>query len=209
MTLCPAFLDNPADIDGNAATLIDESAHGTTGLATVDKAYGHTRLIHALTTADALANSDSYVLLVRNLVAHAAGGAGPAGGVAGDSITGLSAADTAKARVALAHLEKWLTMSDQDVGFVYATVHAAVKGGTWTGDTMPFNRETLHRIAPHFGLTDPGTAAPFPLPVAADRVKLAAIHDRFKAMRSVMWSTGVAISAGAASSWSRRDRGRP
>lgn len=201
MTLCPAFLDNPADIDGNAATLIHEAAHGTTGLGTHDRAYGHTRLIHALSTADALDNSDSFVLLIRNLVADAAGAAGPAGGVSGDSIAGLNAANTTKARVALAHLEKWLTSSYQDVGFAYESVHSAITAGAWTGPTVAFNREILHLLSTHFGLTDPGTSAPFALPTATDREKLAAIHDRFKAMRSVMWSTGVAISAGATSSW--------
>ena len=75
MTLCPAFLDNPGNIEENAATLIHEAGHGTTGLATRDLAYGHTRLIHALSTADALVNTDSYVLLVRNIDASASGGA--------------------------------------------------------------------------------------------------------------------------------------
>jgi hypothetical protein len=202
MTLCPDFLDNPTDIAGNAETLIHEAGHGTTGLATRDIAYGHTRLIHALTTSDALANTDSYVLLVRNLVADAAGVSGPAGGVSGDVITGLSAANTRKARVALAHMEKWLTQGYQDVAGAYEAVHEAVTRSAWTGSTVAFDRETVRLIAPLFGLTDPGTSAPFALPTAADREKLAAIHDRFLAMRSVMWSTGVTIRAGSTSRWS-------
>ncbi|HET9345993.1 MAG TPA: M35 family metallo-endopeptidase [Candidatus Limnocylindrales bacterium] len=201
MTLCPAFLDNPGNIDENAATLIHEAAHGTSGLATVDLAYGHTRLIHTLSTADALTNSDSYVLLVRNLVADAAGAAGPAGGVSGDTISGLNAAETQAARFALAHAEKWLTASYQDVAGAYSVVHDTIGAGSWTGTAVAFSRDTVHRLAPLFGLTDPGASAPFTLPVAADREKLAAIHDRFLAMRSVMWSTGVAISAGTPSKW--------
>lgn len=200
MTLCPAFLDNPGDVAGNANTLIHEAAHGTTGLATRDIAYGHTRLIHALSTSDALANSDSYVLLIENLTADAAGASGPAGGVSGDSITGLSAANTTKARVALAHLEKWLTVAYQDVAFAYGDVHQTIASGAWA-PTSGFSRETLRLIAPMFGLTDPGTSAPHPIPTAQDRERMAAIHDRFKALRSVMWSRGVAISAGPSSSW--------
>lgn len=200
MTLCPAFLDNPRDVAGNAATLIHEAAHGTAGLATRDIAYGHTRLIHALPTSDALANTDSYVLLIQNLVADAAGGSGPAGGVTGDSITGLSAADTAKARVALAHLEKWLTVAYQDVAFAYGDVHQAISTGTWAPSSAS-SRETLRLIAPRFGLTDPGASAPYAIPTAQDRERMAAIHDRFKALRSAMWSRGVAISAGPTSSW--------
>lgn len=200
MTLCPAFLDRPGDVAANAKTLIHEAAHGTTGLATRDIAYGHTRLIHALSTSDALANTDSYVLLIENLVADTAGSSGPAGGVSGDSVTGLSAANTMKARVALAHLEKWLTVAYQDVAFAYGAVHQSISSGAWA-PTSGFHRETLRLIAPMFGLTDPGTSAPHPIPTAQDRERLAAIHDRFKALRSVMWSRGVAISAGPSSSW--------
>ena len=89
MTLCPKFLDNPGAINTNAATLIHEGAHGTTGLATVDLAYGHTRLIQALSTAQSLTNTDSYVLLVQNIDAAIASTPSIPIGVAGDSQAGI------------------------------------------------------------------------------------------------------------------------
>ena len=56
----------------------------------------------------------------------------------------------------------------------------------------------MHRLAATFALTDPGVAAPFAMPTAADKEKLAAIHDRFLAMRSVMWSKGITMTKAAA-----------
>src|SRR4029079_3170302 len=67
MTLCPGFLDG-ADVGVRAATLVHEAAHGTPGVATDDLAYDHERLVLGLSTAEAMGNSDSYTLLVRNLV---------------------------------------------------------------------------------------------------------------------------------------------
>jgi hypothetical protein len=198
MTLCPAFLDDPGAVENNADTLIHEAAHGTTGLATRDLAYGHTRLIHTLPTADALTNTDSYVLLVRNIVNGVAGVPLRPGGVAGDATPGLAGPNVAPARIALAHTEKWLTQSYQDVADAYATVVASIAAGAWTGATAAFDRETVALLAHHFGLTNPGVAAPFALPTVADKIRLAAIHDRFLAMRSVMWGQGITMRPGSA-----------
>jgi len=198
MTLCPDYLDNPGSIEQNAATLIHEAGHGTTGLETKDLAYGHTRLIRALPTAQALKNTDSYVLLVRNINAHLAGTPAVPIGVAGDAQPGMSVPEKRTATRALAHAEKWLTQSYQDVLSVYTTVHDSIGAGAWTGTTAAFDRETMHRLAATFALTDPGVAAPFAMPTAADKEKLAAIHDRFLAMRSVMWSKGITMTKGAA-----------
>jgi hypothetical protein len=190
MTLCPDFLNN-SDVNDNAGTLIHEGAHGTPGLATDDLAYGHTRLIRALSPADSLRNTDSYVLLVRNL--FRAGSATI--GVAGDFVDPtFTSGERHAATAGLAHLEKWLTQAYQDVSGAYDAVNTAVTGGAWSGDTVDFDAETVHLLAPLFGLTDPGTSAPYTLPTVADKLKVAAIHDRYLAMRSVMWSTGVTLN---------------
>jgi len=197
MTLCPGFLDNPGAVEANAATLIHEAGHGTTGLATVDLAYGHTRLVRALTTAQALTNTDSYVLLVRNIAAGLAGTAPVPIGVAGDVRAGMTAAEDQTATIALAHAEKWLTQSYQDLLSLYTTVHASRAAGAWTGPTAGYDQETMRRLAPHFGLTSPGAGPVFALPTATDQRRLAAIHDRFLAMRSVMWGRPVTMTKAA------------
>jgi hypothetical protein len=195
MTLCPEFLDNPGAVEENAATLIHEAAHGTAGLATVDLAYGHTRLIQTLNTAQALTNTDSYVLLVRNIAAAVAGTAPVPIGLAADNTAGIpAAADKKKAKVALAHTEKWLTQAYQDVSSLYDTVVASRAAGSWTGPTAAFDRATMHRLAlAGFPVTDPGTVAPFAKPTWDDQLKIAAIYDRFMAMREVMWSKGITM----------------
>ena len=105
MTLCPDFLSD-SNVNHRAQTLIHEGSHGTAGLGTVDIAYGSERGIIALSPADALRNTDSYVLLVRNIHTPGSVTIGPAipdkfiGG--GTCPTG----DPALCR-ALAHLEKW------------------------------------------------------------------------------------------------------
>jgi hypothetical protein len=103
-------------------------------------------------------------------------------------------ADKKKAKVALAHTEKWLTQAYQDVASLYATVVASRAAGDWTGSTADFDRETMHRLAvAGFPVTDPGTAVPFAKPTWDDQLKLAGIYDRFMAMRSVMWSKGITM----------------
>ena len=111
---------------------------------------------------------------------------------------GWPAPTFAPARIALAHTEKWLTQSYQDVSDAYTTVVASMAAGACTGGTAAFDRATVALLAPHFRLTSPGVAAPFALPTMADRVRLAAIHDRFLAMRSVMWGQGITMRPGSA-----------
>jgi hypothetical protein len=103
----------------------------------------------------------------------------------------MNAAEEMDAATALAHLEKWLTESYQKVSSLYDKIAPSIAAGSWTNT---FYRETMHRIAPHFpGLTDPGAAAPYALPTHDDQLRLAAIYDRFRRMRTVMWSRGVTL----------------
>jgi hypothetical protein len=195
MTLCPEFLDNPGAVEENAATLIHEAAHGTVGLGTKDLAYGHTRLIQTLTTAQALTNSDSYVLLVRNIGAAVAGTPPVPIGIAADSQAFIpDEANKKQARLALAHTEKWLTQAYQDVSSLYDTVVVSRAAGSWTGKAPVFNRATMHLLAmAGFPITDPGAGPHFAMPTWDDQLKIAAIYDRFMAMRDVMWSKGITM----------------
>jgi len=189
MTLCPNFLSEP-DVNKRAQTLIHEGAHGTTGLQTKDLSYGVERGIILLSQADALRNSDSYVLLVRNL--HTPGSV-PIGPTPADVVTGSGTCPTADPTIcrALANLEKWAVTARQDISGVYGAVVAALPPGSWTAS---YNQALMHDIAALFGLTDPGAAPPFVQPVPDDKLKLAGIYDRYNTMMYQIYSNRVTIN---------------
>jgi hypothetical protein len=60
-----------------------------------------------------------------------------------------------------------------------------------------FNRETMHLIAPIFGLTDPGAAAPFTQPKEEDKEKIAGIHDRYDQMYKSVDFQVLTVNKGA------------
>ncbi len=183
MTLCPSFMSEP-DVKKRAGTLIHEGAHGTAGLATDDKAYAHERLITFLSTADALKNSDSYVLFVRLLDAPGSVTVGPA---TPDVLTGgMSPAEETAVHRTIAWLEKWLIWSYQEVAALYSTIHSSIAAGSWTNS---YYRATMGLVAPRFGLT-----APPGLPVMSDEVAVAAIHDRYLQMRETMHSSAITVN---------------
>jgi hypothetical protein len=171
-----------------AGTLSHEASHGTPGLVTEDKAYAHERLIEFLSLADALKNSDSYRLLVRLFDVPGSMTVGPA---VPDSLTGgMNAGDQAAARRSMAWMEKWLIWSYQEMSSLYDTIHASVAAGAWTNG---YYKATMGLAAPLFGLTSPPA-----LPTLLDKIKVAAIHDRFHIMRSTEWSTAVTLNKVAA-----------
>jgi hypothetical protein len=63
-----------------------------------------------------------------------------------------------------------------------------------------FNIETMHLIAPIFGLTDPGTAPPFVQPAVVEKSEIAAIHDRYNQMYSTVNWQVLTVTKGAAGS---------
>ncbi|WP_437995885.1 DUF4157 domain-containing protein [Sorangium sp. So ce185] len=199
MTLCPDFLTS-SDNDWRARTLIHESAHGTPGFGADDVAYANTRQIAFLSPADQLRNTDSYMLLAW-LLAHP--GTVPVGPAVPDTMVGMSAADENSARRAVAWLESWLNYGDFDTETLYSTIHRSLPPAVaWdtsqTGDE--YNRENMHRLAPIFGLTDPGAAAPFTPPTIDDKIKIAGIHDRFDQMYSAVNWQILTVTRGAAGS---------
>ncbi len=188
MTMCTEFVNNP-NLDERAYLLIHEGCHGTSGInAPVDISYLTERRIRVLSNAEALHNPDSYWLLVDVLTA-ALGVVVPIG-FAGDTRVGMNAAEDRAAANALAHAEKWLIMAFQDVGFAYNLVNESVPVGSWAPiKTAVFDKQTLHLLAGRFaGITDPDAAA---APTADDRIKLAALHDRYETMFRTMYGTGI------------------
>jgi outer membrane protein OmpA-like peptidoglycan-associated protein len=189
MTLCPLFMADP-DVSSRAGTLIHEGAHGTAGLATEDFAYAHERLITFLSPADALRNSDSYVLFVRLLRSPGSMNVGPA---APDTLAGMTAPEETQAHEAVAWFEKWMTWSYQEIASLHATINESRTAGSWTNG---YYEATMAFVAPRFGLTAPPAA-----PTMDDQVKAAAIHDRLRAMREVMRNRPITVTKGATDLW--------
>jgi hypothetical protein len=199
MTLCPDFLKS-ADRNWQARILIHESAHGIPGLAIDDIAYANTRQIRFLKPADAMRNTDSYVLLAW-LLAHP--GSVPIGPATPDVPVGMVPPEPDTAQRAVAWLESWLNYCQFDTELLYGTVSRSVPPAPAWDTSQPgdlFNIETMHHIAALFGLTDPGAAAPFVQPAVEERSKVAAIHDRYDQMyKAVNWQV-LTITKGPAGS---------
>jgi hypothetical protein len=188
MTMCPSFFDTGKSKKDRGGILLHEAAHGTPGLETKDKAYSHERLIEFLPIADALKNSDSYTLLVRLFDVPGSMTVGPA---VPDPLTGgMTAPEETAAREAMAWMEKWLIWSYQEMSALYDTIEASIAGGAWTNTHY---EETMGLAAPLFGLTVPPA-----LPTKTDKVRVAAIYDRFHIMRSTEWSKAVTLNKIAA-----------
>jgi hypothetical protein len=198
MTLCPDFLSSTS-VDWQARILIHESAHGTPGLNADDIAYSNTRQISFLTPADQVRNTDSYVLLAWLIYRPGSITIGPS---TADTLTGMSATEQTQANEAIAWLESWLNYGSFDTAILYDTVNRSVPPAT-TWDTESgdaFNRQTMHLLAPIFGLTDPGTTAPFTLPADRDKTRIAAIHDRYSQMYSAVNWNVLTVNKGVAGS---------
>jgi outer membrane protein OmpA-like peptidoglycan-associated protein len=196
MTLCPDFL-NSADQAWQSQILIHESAHGTPGLNAKDIAYGTTRQISFLTAADQVRNTDSYVLLIWLLFNPGSLTIGPA---APDAIVGMNAVEANAAKRAVAWVESWLNYGDFDLDILYGTVNRSIPpAAAWDTSEQgdEFNRETMHLIAPIFGLTDPGAAAPFTQPKEEDKEKIAGIHDRYDQMYKSVDFQVLTVNKGA------------
>jgi len=201
MTLCPDFRAEP-DVNKRAQLLIHEGSHGTTGLQTVDLSYGVERGIISLSAADSLRNTDSYVLLVRNL--HTPGSV-PIGPTPADKVTDAAGTGDCPTKDpvlcrALAHLEKWAVTARQDVSLLYDEVGKALPPGSWSAGHPQL---LMRDLAPLFGLTDPGAGPAFTHPTADDKLKLAGIYDRYNSMMYQVYLNQLKINkvAVGADSW--------
>lgn len=213
VTLCPGFI-NRGSATANARTLVHESTHGASGVSTRDLGYGSSRLIANMTGADALRNTDSYVLLIRSLHSPGSVTIGPSAANR-DDVVGMSSSEESASRSAIAYMESWLNYASFDTSLIYSAVHRSVAPATqWSTqrNDQLFHFPKLHEISSLFSLTDPGAAAPFNnanLPQEQDKNKLAAIHDRYSRMYSSVDREKLTVTKGGASSegWSADSAG--
>ena len=205
MTLCPSFVT--ASLPFRIEVLIHEASHGNPVEAVDDIAYSNTRLIPFLLPADSRRNTDSYVLLMR--LVHTAGSmaVGPA---TPDTLSGMTGvgpgSDTEQTQRAVAWLESWLNYGDFDTETLYTTITASLAAGAWvTTGSNEFNIQTMHRLATVFtpDLTDPGAdGSPRTTPpVESDKIRIAAIHDRFDQMYDSVNHKALTVTRGATESW--------
>jgi hypothetical protein len=202
MTLCPDFVS--AGLAFRIDVLVHESAHANPLEAIKDIAYHNTRLIPFLLAADSRRNTDSYVLLMR--LVHSAGSmsVGPA---TPDTLAGMKTAgagsDTERTQRAVAWLESWLNYGDFDTGTLYQTLVESLAKRAWeTSGSNEFNIRTMHRLATAFApaLTDPGpdgsprTSPPAPVPTNNDKLRVAAIHDRYSRMYTAVNQTPLTLT---------------
>lgn len=208
MTLCPDFVS--AGLDFRIETLIHEASHGNPVMSIDDIAYSNTRLVPFLLAADSVRNTDSYVLLMR--LVHSAGSMtpGPAAPDVPLSMTGTGpGSDTEQAQRAIAWLESWLNYGDFDTEILYSTIANSLTAGAWvTTGANEFNIETMHRLATAFApdFIDPGPdgSARTTPPVEADKLGVAAIHDRFDQMYDTVNQHALTITraaVGGSESW--------
>jgi hypothetical protein len=117
--------------------------------------------------------------------------------------------DTEKAQRAVAWLESWLNYGGFDTSILYATLDVSLKADHWvTVDTHEFNIETQHRLAQAFpgDFTDPGpdksarTSPPAPKPTQTDKVRVAALRDRFVDLYSAVNQRAITVTRGPAGS---------
>lgn len=194
MTLCsPGFLTNNNN-DENAETLVHENLHGTPNVATVDTAYATTRLIGSLTGAQALQNTDSWVLLIMRLGSKVKTPVPVADKFAG--MTAGAGSEEEFAKRAVAFLEQWLLTAEFDSSLLYnAIVKNMGRVGGWDHPKDDWAAFGVHRLAPLFGLTDPGAAGPFlKTPAAIDKVKMAGIYDRYTSMRQTVYLQPLTVT---------------
>ncbi len=211
MTLCPTFVT--ASLPFRIQTLIHEASHANPVESIEDIAYSNTRLIPFLLPANARRNTDSYVLLIRLVHSPGSMAFGPASPdvLSGMATTGTGS-DTEQSQRAVAWLESWLNYGDFDTEILYSTIHNSLVAGAWvTGGSNEFNIQTMNRLATAFApdLTDPGadgTPRTTP-PTEADKLRVAAIHDRFDQMYDVVNQRVLTVTraaAGGAESWGSR-----
>jgi outer membrane protein OmpA-like peptidoglycan-associated protein len=200
MTLCPKFI-HTFTLDERVTMLMHEGMHATSGPKVVDTAYRRQRLIGFLSGGQAETNTDSYVNLILSLQP---GVAGPiAGGPPTDPIApGMSGPEESACRRALAFLEKWVEIAQWDTSQLYEAIKRNIgRVGGWD-PADGYHAATQHVIGWILMLTDPGAAPPYATPpTAADKIKVAGIHDRYQEMSRAVRSTPISINKGASDAW--------
>jgi hypothetical protein len=190
------FAKTPAE---QAVTMVHECGHGTPSVTSKDIAYGAMRQLDTLTEAEAMKNTDSYVVLIRNLVAPGSAQIGGADTFAG----GMTNTEESQARRALSWTETWLNACDQLVSEAYTGASDAAKapGGWEDPATASWGQRMFNLVA----LTFPGINKPVKgvKPTLEDRTRVAAIFDRYSQMITSLYEVPIKVEkiAGGTPGW--------
>ena len=175
ISYCPARPSGPqGDERDQVNTMIHETLHITPGVFTKDYAYASDPLISQLRQAEALHNTDSYVILIRNLANSIA----PPQARFEGTTTGFNDQERDQIREAIGWAMSSVKGAQYQVAALYEAVHVTRTSGTWP-DSHSGYIDLYKRLAPLFGLTRLTGAG---RPSDEDQWKLASIHDKLKSL---------------------------
>jgi hypothetical protein len=194
MTLCPVFMTD--ELNDRVHALVHEGSHGALGAR--DYAYSDERRVAYLSQANALANADSYALLVRAVAGLGAAKSPPADVVEGP---GANEQATEAFHEALALAEAGLTAAHQVLTGTYATIVRSRPLGKWDN---PFYEKTMPMLKMVFPSTFP-TESPA-VPSLREQTALAALCDRLLQLRLALTEaqTVIVSTEDQAVKWSSR-----
>ena len=175
ISYCPASPSVPQkDEREQVNTMIHETLHITPSVSTNDYAYASDPLISQLRQAEALHNTDSYVILVRDLANSIA----PPQARFEGTTSGFSDQERDQIREAIGWAMSSVNGAHYQVAVLYEAVHLTRSDGTWPESHSSYI-DLYKRLAPLFGLTRlTGTGRPRD----EDKWKLASVHDKLKSL---------------------------
>jgi outer membrane protein OmpA-like peptidoglycan-associated protein/predicted metallopeptidase len=175
ISYCPASPSAPQkDEREQVNTMIHETLHITPGAFTKDYAYASDPLISQLRQAEALHNTDSYVILIRQLANSVA----PPQARFEGTTSGFNDQERDQIREAIGWAMSSVKGAQFQVAILYEAVHLTRTSGTWPESQSAYI-DLYKRLAPLFGLTRLTGAG---RPRDEDKWKLASAHDKFKSL---------------------------
>ena len=175
ISYCPASPSAPQkDEREQVNTIIHETLHITPDVFTKDYAYASDPLISQLRQAEALHNTDTYVILIRDLANSVA----PPQARFEGTTTGFSDQERDKVREAIGWAMSSVKSAQFQVAILYEAVHLTRTSGTWPESHSGYV-DLYKRLAPLFGLTRLTGAR---RPLDEDKWKLASAHDKLKSL---------------------------
>jgi outer membrane protein OmpA-like peptidoglycan-associated protein/predicted metallopeptidase len=175
ISYCPASPSVPQkDEREQVNTVIHETLHITPDVFTKDYAYASDPLISQLRQAEALHNTDSYVILIRDLANSVA----PPQARFEGTTSGFSDQERDQIRETIGWAMSSVKGAQFQVAILYEAVHLTRTSGTWPESHRGYI-DLYKRLAPLFGLTRLTGAG---RPREEDKWKLASVHDKFKSL---------------------------
>jgi outer membrane protein OmpA-like peptidoglycan-associated protein len=180
ISYCPEVPGTPAKDEKEAVnTVIHETLHLTPGLFTKDYAYASDPLISHLPQREALKNTDSYVILIRNLVNSIAP---PQTRFEGTTI-GFTDGERDQIRESIGWAMSSVNSSQYQVAVLYQAVHLAVTNGAWPDSHIGYV-DLYNRLTPVFALRPLRSQERAKGLLPQDKWRLASIHDKLKGLNA-------------------------